>query len=66
MTRPANLEPRSAASPPSVCLVILHHNGRDLLERFLPSLANSDYQPLAPLPGGGAVLMLEKSSSRGR
>ncbi len=46
MTRPANLEPRSAASPPSVCLVVLNYNGRALLERFLPSLVKTDYQPL--------------------
>jgi GT2 family glycosyltransferase len=46
MIRPANPEPRPAASPPSVCLVILNYNGRALLERFLPSLSKTDYQPL--------------------
>ena len=46
MTNPANLESRSGSNPPSVCLVILNYNGRALLERFLPSLARTDYQPL--------------------
>ena len=46
MTRSTHPEPRPPAAPPSVCLVILNYNGRGLLERFLPALAGSDYQPL--------------------
>ena len=31
---------------PTVCIVILNYNGRELLERFLPAIARTDYQPL--------------------
>ena len=32
--------------PPPACIVVLNYNGRMLLERFLPSLVKTDYQPL--------------------
>ena len=35
-----------AAGPPSVCVIVLNYNGRELLERFLPLIARTDYQPL--------------------
>ncbi len=31
---------------PSVCIVVPNYNGRNLLERFLPALAATDYEPL--------------------
>lgn len=35
-----------ALASPSVCLVVLNYNGRQLLERFLPLIARTHYQPL--------------------
>ncbi|MCX7824372.1 MAG: glycosyltransferase family 2 protein [Verrucomicrobiae bacterium] len=35
-----------ASSVPSVCVIVLNYNGRELLERFLPLIAKTDYQPL--------------------
>jgi GT2 family glycosyltransferase len=31
---------------PSVCIIVLNYNGRELLERFMPSLVTTDYEPL--------------------
>ncbi len=46
MTRPTNQECSPGSNPPPVCLIVLNYNGRALLERFLPSLARTEYQPL--------------------